>query len=89
QMDIGDFKVKCENGDEITVYALIMVLGFSRHMYVEFVERAYRTNDSDTFDPNFYQLHLAKWKDYCQKIKQEVNRGRRTETSVSIDYGLL
>ena len=39
QMDIGDFKVRCENGEEITVYAMIMVLGFSRHMYVEFVER--------------------------------------------------
>ncbi|MBF0466487.1 MAG: IS21 family transposase, partial [Nitrospirae bacterium] len=39
QVDIGDFKVVCENGEELTLYAFIMILGFSRHMYVEFVER--------------------------------------------------
>ncbi|KWT73776.1 hypothetical protein [Candidatus Magnetominusculus xianensis] len=53
------------------------------------VSRAYQTNDSQTFDFNFYQLHLSKWRDYCQKIKQEANRTRQTETSVSINPGLL
>jgi transposase len=38
QVDFGDFKVICEDGQELTLYAFIMVLGFSRHMYVEFVK---------------------------------------------------
>ncbi|MBF0516398.1 MAG: hypothetical protein HQK97_04640 [Nitrospirae bacterium] len=55
----------------------------SRHHYSlidGLVARAYQTNDSDTFEPNFYQLHAAKWRDYIEKIKQEMLRTRRTET---------
>ncbi len=39
QVDFGDFKVVSASGQEITLYAFAMVLGFSRHLYVEFVER--------------------------------------------------
>ena len=38
QVDFADFKVIEPDGSEKTVYGFIMVLGFSRHMYVEFVE---------------------------------------------------
>jgi len=38
QVDFWDFKVKSADGSEQTVYAFVMVLGFSRHMYVEFIE---------------------------------------------------
>ncbi len=43
QVDFGDFKVTSQDGEEVTVYAFVMVLGFSRHMYVEFVEHCTMT----------------------------------------------
>ena len=39
QVDWGDFKMTDARGKTSTVYAFVMVLGFSRAMYVEFVER--------------------------------------------------
>jgi transposase len=39
QVDWGDFKIAEANGKVTTVYAFVMILGFSRAMYVEFVER--------------------------------------------------
>lgn len=39
QVDWGDFKVTDALGRTTTVFAFVMVLGFSRAMYVEFVER--------------------------------------------------
>lgn len=38
QVDWGDFKVVDTSGKTITVYAFVMLLGYSRAMYVEFVE---------------------------------------------------
>lgn len=38
QVDWGDFKIVDSSGKTTTVYAFVMVLGFSRAMYVEFVE---------------------------------------------------
>jgi transposase len=38
-VDLADFKVVIDAGVEITLYVFIMALGFSRHMYVEFIER--------------------------------------------------
>ena len=39
QVDFAEFCAVHENGAEITLYCFIMVLGFSRHMYVEFVRQ--------------------------------------------------
>lgn len=39
QVDFGDFQVLNPNGSLSTVYAFVMVLGYSRHQYVEFIER--------------------------------------------------
>jgi len=39
QVDWGDFKIVDSSGATATVFAFVMVLGFSRAMYVEFVER--------------------------------------------------
>lgn len=39
QVDWGDFKVVDSTGKTTPLYAFVMVLGFSRAMYVEFVER--------------------------------------------------
>ena len=39
QVDWGDFKITDADGKTSTVYAFVLLLGFSRAMYVEFVER--------------------------------------------------
>jgi len=39
QVDFGDFQVIEPDGSTKTVYAFIMTLGFSRHMYVEFIDK--------------------------------------------------
>ncbi|MFQ5606272.1 MAG: IS21 family transposase [bacterium] len=47
QVDFGDFKVTDSAGNETTVYAFVMVLGFSRHKYVEFIDRCTMTTFLD------------------------------------------
>lgn len=39
QVDWGDFKITDAAGKTSTVYAFVLLLGFSRAMYIEFVER--------------------------------------------------
>jgi len=39
QVDWGDFKIVDSSGATSTVFAFVMILGFSRAMYIEFVER--------------------------------------------------
>mgnify|MGYP000859784259 CR=1 FL=1 len=39
QVDWGDFKISNPDGTTHTVFAFVMVLGYSRAMYVEFVEK--------------------------------------------------
>jgi len=39
QVDWGDFQVQEPNGKTLTLYAFVMLLGYSRAMYVELVER--------------------------------------------------
>lgn len=39
QVDFADFKIKCAEGSEITIYCFIMTLGYSRHVYVEFIDK--------------------------------------------------
>lgn len=38
QVDFGDFQIECADGTKLTIYCFIMVLGFSRKMYVEFID---------------------------------------------------
>jgi len=44
QVDFGDFQVANGDGTTTTVYCFIMVLGYSRHMYIEFIDRCTMTN---------------------------------------------
>jgi len=43
QMDFGDFQIVSPGGTALTLYVFVMVLGYSRHMYVEFVQRCTMT----------------------------------------------
>jgi len=42
-VDFGDFQVLGPDGQVQTLYVFVMVLGYSRHMYIEFVERCTMT----------------------------------------------
>jgi transposase len=44
QVDFADLKIKCEDGSELTIYCFVMVLGYSRHMYVELIDKCTMTN---------------------------------------------
>ena len=37
QVDFGDFQIECADGKKLTIYCFIMVLGFSRKMYIEYI----------------------------------------------------
>lgn len=39
QVDFGDFQVVDERGRTETIYCFVMALGYSRHMYIEFINR--------------------------------------------------
>jgi len=38
QVDFGDFQIECADGKRLTIYCFIMVLGFSRKMYIEYID---------------------------------------------------
>ena len=44
QVDFGDFVISCSDGSKLTIYCFIMVLGYSRKMYVEFIDRCTLAN---------------------------------------------
>jgi transposase len=47
QVDFADFKVIEADGKETTLYSFIMILGYSRHMYVELVDHCTMTSFLD------------------------------------------
>jgi len=63
QVDWGDFQIAEPDGTTHTVFAFIMVLGYSRAMYVEFVER--RTLEA------FMDCHIHAF-DYLGGVPKEV-----------------
>lgn len=44
QVDFGDFVIECADGHKLTIYCFIMVLGFSRKMYITFINRCTMAN---------------------------------------------
>jgi transposase len=44
QVDFGDFKISMIDGSTLTIYCFIMVLGYSRNMYIEFIDRCTMAN---------------------------------------------
>lgn len=63
QVDWGDFQIQEPDGRTATVYAFVLVLGYSRIMYVEFVDRC-------TLDV-FMDCHIRAFR-YLQGIPAEV-----------------
>jgi transposase len=57
QVDWGDFQVQEPNGETTKIYAFVMLLGYSRAMYVEFVKRC----TLETFlDCHIHAFHFLK-----------------------------
>lgn len=44
QVDFSDFQITSADGTTKTIYCFAMVLGYSRHMYIEFIERCTMTS---------------------------------------------
>ncbi len=44
QVDFGDFQIIGAEGEKKTIYCFIMVLGYSRNMYIEFIEACTMVN---------------------------------------------
>lgn len=63
QVDWGDFKVQEPDGKMKTIYAFVLVLGYSRAMYVEFVDRC-------TMDV-FMDCHISAFR-YLQGVPAEI-----------------
>jgi len=63
QFDWGDFQIQEPDGKMTTVYAFVIVLGYSRAMYVEFVERC-------TLDV-FMDCHIRAFR-YLQGVPAEI-----------------
>jgi transposase len=63
QVDWGDFQLVNPDGSSTTVYAFVMVLGYSRAMYVEFVEK--RTLEA------FMDCHLHAF-EYLGGVPKEI-----------------
>ncbi len=63
QVDWGDFQIENPDGTATTVFAFIMVLGYSRAMYVEFVEK--RTLEA------FMDCHIHAF-DYLGGVSSEI-----------------
>lgn len=47
QVDLADFQTVSANGEVYTLYVFLLVLGYSRQMYIEFVERCTMTTFLD------------------------------------------
>lgn len=39
QVDFADFQIQGDDGKVLTIYCFVMVLGYSRHMYIEFIDK--------------------------------------------------
>ncbi len=44
QVDFADFQILSADGQKTTIYCFIMLLGYSRHMYIEFIEHCTLSN---------------------------------------------
>ena len=56
QVDFGDFKVVMSDGSEKTYYMFAMVLGYSRGMYCEYLEKCDMTSFLDAHQRAFHYL---------------------------------
>ncbi len=78
QVDWGDFQIQGPYGKTDTVYAFILVLGYSRAMYVEFVERC-------TLDA-FMDCHMNAFR-YLQGIPAEILYDNMKHVVISRENG--
>lgn len=78
QVDWGDFQIENPDGSSTTKYLFLMVLGYSRAMYIEFVERC-------TLE-TFLDCHIRAFR-YLQGVPAEILYDNMKQVVVGRDRG--
>lgn len=86
QVDWGDFKIADNAGNTTTVYAFVMVLGFSRAMYVEFVERCTLESFMDCHLRAFRQLRGVPAEILYDNMKHVVIGREHGKPSLNVEF---
>lgn len=86
QVDWGDFKIVDSSGATTTVYAFVMVLGFSRAMYVEFVERCTMETFMDCHLRAFRQLRGVPAEILYDNMKHVVVGRENGKLSFNVEF---
>lgn len=89
QVDFADFQSVSANGDVQTLYVFLMVLGYSRQMYIEFVERCTMTTFLDCHQNAFRFLSGVPQEILYDNMKNVVVRrhvGRAEFNETFLDF---
>jgi len=88
QVDWGDFQIQGPDGKTTTVYAFVLVFGFSRAMYVEFVERCTLEAfmDCHNRDGAFHYLQGIPAEILCDNMKHVVISRENGKAVFNIEF---
>jgi transposase len=86
QVDFGDFQIREQDGSSTTVSAFVMVLGFSRAMYVEFVQRCTLESFMDCHINAFRYLGGVPAEILYDNMKNVVTDRRDGKVSFNIEF---
>lgn len=86
QVDFGDFQIREQDGSSTTVSAFVMVLGFSRAMYVEFVQRCTLESFMDCHINAFRSLGGVPAEILYDNMKNVVTDRRDGKVSFNIEF---
>ena len=86
QVDWGDFKIVDNAGQTTPVYGFVMVLGFSRAMYVEFVERCTLESFMDCHLRAFQQLRGVPAEILYDNMKHVVIGREHGKPSFNVEF---
>jgi transposase len=86
QVDFGDFQVLEADGSTSTVYAFVMVLGYSRALFVEFVERCTLETFMDCHIHAFHMLSGVPAEILYDNMKNVVTRRDSKEAEFNHEF---
>jgi transposase len=86
QVDFGDFQIQEQDGSSTTVSAFVMVLGFSRGMYVEFVRRCTLESFMDCHINAFRYLGGVPVEILYDNMKNVVVNRQKGKISFNIEF---
>lgn len=86
QVDFGDFQIREQDGSSTTVSAFVMVLGYSRGMYVEYVNRCTLESFMDCHINAFRYLRGVPAEILYDNMKNVVIERRDGKVSFNIEF---